>query len=792
MTTSMLARGAGLTALATIFLGFPLLSSSALASTATVTCPQVNPTTLAVTPAPAPGVDWSGCNLSNANLSDANLSGADLAGASLAGANVSYSVLAKADLSGADLTGAELEYTTSGAITGTPQSLPVNWSLAGGYLLGPSAGLENADLAGLDVGPADLQGAYLMQADLNNTQLAAANLSDADTSGIVGTPASLPPNWLLLDGYLIGPQADLGHANLAGANLANDDLAGAYFTDATLTGADLADTNLAGTSFAGATLTDVNLDGAAAATANFSGVVSGGITGTPASLDSNDALYNGYLVAPSAQLTGADLANADLTGKELGDVNLTNANLTGANLADASLYSATLTGADLANANLSGAARDLVEVKSGGITGSPAVLTTGWALTDGYLIGEDADLEHASLSGADLSGDDLQGAELAYSTLAGADLSGDTMTQAVVNLADLAGANLTGVNLTDAEAYSANLTDTTLTDANFTSVELTDASLDGAVGASTATWTSAEWQDTICPDGTNSDSYDAGCFSALDTTPPVAHPAITGTAGLNGWYVSPVTVAWNWTDDGTIDSSACTQETSSGSQQGSSLTLSATCEDLAGNKATASVPVKIDLSGPQVTVTGVRPGAVYALGKVPSAGCSATAVAGISTRPTLTVVLAGAHGVGVGTATCAGAVDNAGLSQRAPARTTFTVAYGFDQFITPGSGSTFRTRQITVRFRLAGANGKPLTASLARALASAHGIRVTMSGPHLAADRAQCEWIASAADFSCRILLPSSVAPGTRHRYTLTVAEDLGGWVTAPTAGKHAAVEVIY
>jgi uncharacterized protein YjbI with pentapeptide repeats len=852
MTTSVLARVAGLAALALTLPALAGLAPSALASATAVKCPKVNAVTLAVTPVPAPGVDWSGCNLSNANLNYAALTGANLSGANftgalledaslskanlsraelsndnmsytdltganaqgahlsgavleytsaganfasadLAGADISLSTLAKANLGGANLTGTVLRSTTSGGITGTPQSLPVNWSLVGGYLLGPSAALENSDLAGLNLGPADLQDADLMQANLSKTELAAANLVDAETSGIVGTPASLPPNWELLDGYLIGPQAYVGYANLAGADLANDDLAGAEFGDATLTGADLAGANLAGTSFAGATLTDVGLDGAQAATANFNGVTSGGITGTPASLNGNDTLYNGYLVAPSAQLRGANLAGADLTGKQLGDANLTNADLSDADLTNASLYSATLTGANLTGASLAGAAKDLVGIKSGGITGNPATLATGWALTDGYLIGEDAYLEHASLGGADLSGDDLHGAELAFSTLTGADLSGDTMTGAVVNLANLTGADLTGVNFASGEAFSANLSTTTLTNANFAGVELTKASLDGAVGASTATWTSAEWGDTTCPDGANSNSYVAGCFSALDTTPPAALPTITGTAGLNGWYISPLTVSWNWTDNGTVDASACTEQSYSGSQQGSSVKLTATCQDLAGNMATASLTVKIDLYGPQVTVTGIRKGAVYALGRVPSARCPATSVAGITRAAVLAVAIAGTHGVGAGTATCAKAVDGAGLSQRAAARVTFTVAYGFDDFVAPAPGATFRLPQIIVRFRLDGANGKALATSLARALASAHKIRVTMSGPHLAADRALCQWQASVGEFSCRIVIPSNVPSGARHRYTLTIAENLGtGWVTAPARGRHQATEAIY
>ncbi len=52
-----------------------------------VTCPVVDATTHAVTPAPTDGVDWSGCDLRNADLADAHLAGANLHGAKLAGAD---------------------------------------------------------------------------------------------------------------------------------------------------------------------------------------------------------------------------------------------------------------------------------------------------------------------------------------------------------------------------------------------------------------------------------------------------------------------------------------------------------------------------------------------------------------------------------------------------------------------------------------------------------------------------------------------------------------------------------
>src|SRR5260221_7673491 len=130
-----------------------------------VTCPTVDFTTHAVSPPPAPGVDWSGCMLSSANLTGANLASAKLVNTDLADAT-----LGNANLNGANLSGANLV-------------------------------------------DANMAGATLGTANLNGTILSGANLADVSSGGIAGTPSSLPDNWLLVSGYLVGP-----HANLAGAN----------------------------------------------------------------------------------------------------------------------------------------------------------------------------------------------------------------------------------------------------------------------------------------------------------------------------------------------------------------------------------------------------------------------------------------------------------------------------------------------------------------------------------------------------------------------------------------------
>ena len=60
-----------------------------------------------------------------------------------------------------------------------------------------------------------------------------------DRGGITGTPSALPADWLLADGYLIGPDALLSNAQLSEAELSGADMTGVTLDGANLTDADL-------------------------------------------------------------------------------------------------------------------------------------------------------------------------------------------------------------------------------------------------------------------------------------------------------------------------------------------------------------------------------------------------------------------------------------------------------------------------------------------------------------------------------------------------------------------------
>ena len=123
-----------------------------------------------------------------------------------------------------------------------------------------------------------------------------------------------------------------------------------------------------------------------------------------------------------ADLSEANLREADLHGADLSEANLRKADLHWADLSEANLI-----GSDLRKADLNGA----------------------------FLYG--ADLNGAYLNGADLNGAYLYGADLSKADLSEADLSGADLLGANLNGAYLYGANLRGANLIEANLSGANL-----------------------------------------------------------------------------------------------------------------------------------------------------------------------------------------------------------------------------------------------------------------------------------------------------------------------------------------------
>jgi uncharacterized protein YjbI with pentapeptide repeats len=180
--------------------------------------------------------------------------------------------------------------------------------------------VERADLRGIALPKALLEGVSFRRSDLDGANLEGARLGRA-----------LLNNASLREAFLAG-------ADLRDANLESADLEGANLQGANLQGANLNRANLEGANLQGADLSRARLTHAQIAAANLGGA---NLTGA--------LLVHAVLVEAdlsTAKLEGADLSNADLAGANLEEANLTNAKMRDARTQGANMKNANLTGAD--------------------------------------------------------------------------------------------------------------------------------------------------------------------------------------------------------------------------------------------------------------------------------------------------------------------------------------------------------------------------------------------------------------------------------------------------------------
>ena len=153
-----------------------------------------------------------------------------------------------------------------------------------------------------------------------------------------------------------------------------------------------------------------------------------------------------------------------------------------------------------------------------GLSPDCANLTPGANLQ--YCDFRDASFDGLNLAGADLWGANIVGASFGGADLVGTLFGGDTLAQS----------DLTTVNFSNADMEDAILGNTYIYSTSFDGADLTNASFDGAtlifVGFSDANLTGSDigqaellqnidWSNTICPDGTNSDSDGDTCINNL-------------------------------------------------------------------------------------------------------------------------------------------------------------------------------------------------------------------------------------------------------------------------------------
>jgi fibronectin type 3 domain-containing protein len=179
------------------------------------------------------------------------------------------------------------------------------------------------------------------------------------------------------------------------------------------------------------------------------------------------------------------------------------------------------------------------------------------------------------------------------------------------------------------------------------------------------------------------------------TAPAISGAVVSGTKGLGGWYTGPVTVHFTCADPLSGVAVCPADVVLTENKAGQSVT--GTAIDKAGNSASTTVSgIDIDQAGPAVQVNGVKDGAIYTLGAVPTASCTATD--GTSGVSGCSVTVTGGTPTGAGTfAFTATATDKAGNSTTVTG--SYKVQYRFDGFLQPINDTAHQVGAATSIFK---------------------------------------------------------------------------------------------
>jgi uncharacterized protein YjbI with pentapeptide repeats len=383
--------------------------------------------------------------------------------------------------------------------------------------------LRCANLAGVDLSRINLQGAILVDADLDDCCLDGANLRNADLAGAELNNAELRSADLtetnLSGAILSGAQleradlsettleaAQLDEARLVGTKLINVNLCYTDFSSADLSDADLSGSRGVGTDFTGATLEntkllETDLRYAVFENARLDGETTAAVRKAEKRTETAQAkkqrsverilarYESGLRDFSAVDLSFADLEDVNLEGADLSSANLENANLMGAELNQCCLDGANLRrancfaaefnrssfhGGDLREATLSSA--EFEHALLGWPDGDPETQMNEARKSVPFKYRQPADLEEADLEEAILTGALLEGVNLSYADLESADLE-----KACLDGANLAGARLCKANLKKSSLIGADLSGADLERADLSKADLEEANLFGAV-----------------------------------------------------------------------------------------------------------------------------------------------------------------------------------------------------------------------------------------------------------------------------------------------------------------------
>ena len=161
--------------------------------------------------------------------------------------------------------------------------------------------------------------------------------------------------------------------------------------------------------------------------------------------------------------------------------------------------------------------------------------------------------------------------------------------------------------------------------------------------------------------------------TVADTTPPSITSSVSGTPGSNGWFTSPVQIAWTVSDpQSSVTASGCDPVTLSADAPGVTITCSAAS---AGGSSSASESVKIDQTAPVIATPGnVSATAIGLTGSNVSYSVSASdATSGLAGAVSCAPASGALFAIGTTAVNCS-VSDNAGHSSSASFTVTVDLA----------------------------------------------------------------------------------------------------------------------
>ena len=427
-----------------------------------------------------PGADLHGSSIQGVTLNKFNLSGVNLQGAT-----ISSSTLTNTNFSNASFSNAQLYSDTFDGSNFNGANFS-NITISSGSMNGVTSG----NIQGL-------RGVASGSGGLTCCNSLGSNYYYGNVSGMAnpnGSSAYLPI--AVYNGYLFGGGANnsgvdfsnntfpsgafLGNTNLHNANFSNVTANNADWSDSWMAGVNLTNASVKGGTFSAVDLTGATLSGADFtnvqmrslgsnayvelkntnwSTVTMTGIATAGIDSGPTAVPSGWGFIGGYLVGPGANLSGQDLNSLNLSTVSLAGTNFTSANLSGANLRNASLAGTNFTSANLSGANLTGqdlSGATITHLNAVGIIGSPT-LPANWVEVQQVLFGPTANIQSATLTNANLSGVNLQGATISSSTLTNTNFSNASFSNAQLYSDTFDGSNFNGANFSNITISSGSM-----------------------------------------------------------------------------------------------------------------------------------------------------------------------------------------------------------------------------------------------------------------------------------------------------------------------------------------------